>query len=100
MDEAERSPNKNLPTSNVSLSAIQLSLATSVSGLLTSFLGFSDKREKFSEEVSNLVHDKTFVAELSSKINEPLEHESEDEFVNRASDTLRKMLYEKFGIKS
>lgn len=99
MDKAEESPAKALPLSNASLSAIQSSLTLAVGSLLTSFSVSSDKKQKFSEKVSNLVRDEVFISEFSDCIGEPEELEAEDEFVERSSDVLRKMLYDRFGIK-
>jgi len=99
IDEAEESPTKALPSSNISLSAIQTSLTSAVSNLLTPFSVPSDKKQKFSEEVSNLVRDEAFISEFSDRIGLPSEIETEDEFVERGSDVLRKMLYDRFGIK-
>ncbi|KKD39445.1 MAG: hypothetical protein WAN66_27205 [Limnoraphis robusta] len=99
MDEAKKLPNKALPTSNLSISAIQGSLQSAVSVQLAPFLFPQDKAEKFSEQVSNLVQDKAFISKFSDSIGEPLENETEDEFVERSSNILRKMLYKKFGIK-
>jgi hypothetical protein len=62
-------------------------------------LNSNDEKQKFSEKVANLVQDEVFLSEFSDRIGEPLEHESEDEFVKRGSETLRQMLYDKFGIK-
>jgi len=39
------------------------------------------------------------ISKFSDSIGEPLENETEDEFVERSSNILRKMLYQKFGIK-
>ena len=99
MDEAEESPTEALPSSDISLSAIQTSLTSAVSNLLTPFPVPSDKKQKFSEEVSNLVQDEAFISEFSDRIGLPAEIETEDEFVERGSDVLRKMLYDRFGIK-
>lgn len=99
MDEAKKLPNNTLAISNMSLSAIQLSLKSAVAVHLTPFSFSQDKAEKFSEDVSNLVGDKAFISKFSDSIGEPLENETEDEFVERSSNILRKMLYEKFGIK-
>ncbi|ACK67270.1 hypothetical protein PCC8801_3299 [Rippkaea orientalis PCC 8801] len=99
MDEAEESPTKALPSSNMSLSAIQTSLTSAVSNLLTPFSVPSDKKQEFSEEVSSLVQDEAFISEFSDRIGLPSEIETEDEFVERGSDVLRKMLYDRFGIK-
>lgn len=99
MDEAKESSNKALPSSNITLPAIQSALTGAVSGILAPFSVPSDEQQKFSEEVSSLVQNEAFISEFSDQIGEPLEHESEDEFVRRGSDALRRMLYEKFGIK-
>jgi hypothetical protein len=100
MDEAERSSGKALPSSNTTLPAIQIALTGTVSEILTPFSIPQDEQQKFSEEISTLVQNKAFLSEFGDKIGEPLEYESEDEFVKRSSDTLRQMLYEKFDIKS
>lgn len=99
MDETKKLPNNALTTSNLSLSAIQGSLKLAVGVHLTPFLFSQDKAQKFSEDVSNLVQDKAFLSEFSDSIGEPLENETEDEFVERSSNILRKILYKKFGIK-
>lgn len=100
MDEIEETPAQLLPCSGLTVPGIQLALTTATAKLLTPF-SFSDtEKEKFSEEVSGIIQDKSFLSELSDKINEPLEDESEDDFVKRSSNTLRQMLYKKFNIKS
>jgi len=99
MDEAEESPTKALPLSNTSLSVIQASLTLAVGSLLTPFAVPNDKKQKFSEEASNLVRDEAFISEFSDRIGEPAELETEDEFVERGSNVLRRMLYNRFGIK-
>ncbi len=100
MDKAKESSNKALPSSNITLPAIQSALTGAVNEILAPFSVPSDEQQKFSEEVSSLVQDEAFLSEFSDQIGEPLEHESEDEFVRRSSNALRQMLYEKFGIKS
>lgn len=100
MNEIEESPTKAVPESNTTLPAIQIALTTTVSGLLAPSLISQSEQQKFSEEVSSLVQDKTFLSEFSAEIGEPLENESEDEFVKRGSDKLRQMLYSKFNIRS
>ncbi len=100
MDQAEESPTKALPSSDISLSVIQTSQTLAVSNLLTPFSVPSDKKQKFSEKVSNLVHDEKFISEFSNRIGQPSEMETEGEFVERCSNVLRKMLYDQFGIKT
>ena len=96
MDEVEKSPATD---SNMALSAIQDSLTLAVSSILTPFAIPNDKKQRFSEQASNLVRDQAFISEFSDCIGEPTDLETEDDFVERGSDILRKMLYEKFGIK-
>ena len=56
-------------------------------------------KQKFTEEVAGLVQNDTFLKQFSDKVGAPSEADSEEEFVTRGSDVLKKMLYEKFGIK-
>ncbi len=99
MDEAQKSPDQALVASSVTLANIQNSLMSTIGGILSPIAAADDDKQKFSQEVSNLVKDGTFLSEFSEKIGVPIETESEEEFVNRGSDVLRKMLYKKFGIK-
>lgn len=57
------------------------------------------KEEQFSEELSQLVHSDNFLDELSDKIGQPTEAETEDEFVDRAKTTMRQMLKNKLSKK-
>ena len=98
MDEAEESPTKALWSSD-SILAIQASVTSAVSSLLTPFAVSNDIKQKFAEEAANLVRDEAFISEFSDCIGEPSELETEDKFVERSSDVLRRMLYNRFGIK-
>jgi hypothetical protein len=100
MDEIEESPTQSLPASELTIPAIQMALTAATVGLLTPFSFPDNEKQKFSEEVSSLIQNESFLSELSNQIDEPLENESEDEFVKRSSDALRRMLYDKFNIKS
>lgn len=99
MDDAKKSPDTALLASNMSLSMIQTSLVSTVGNLLSPFFVPSDKKQKFAEEVSNLAQDEEFISEFSNRIGLPSETETEDEFVERSRDVLRRMLYDQFGIK-
>jgi hypothetical protein len=99
MSKAENSPNKVLPSSNTSLSAIETALTSAISNLLISEPVLIDKKQEFLEKVSNQIRDEEFISEFSDCIGLPSEMETEDEFVERSSDVLRKMLYDQFGIK-
>jgi hypothetical protein len=99
MDEAKKSPDKRLPFTHASLVAIQENLAESIRGIVAPFSGSIDERQEFSNQVSSLIQDETFLNEFSDQSGEPLKDESEDEFVERSSNTLRKMLYEKFDVQ-
>jgi hypothetical protein len=98
MDDAEKSSDNALSDLGGSLSAIQFTLTTTIGNLLTPLSAPTEEKQKFSEDVSNLVQDEAFLSELSNRIDEPLEQESEDEFVMRSSNVLRKMLYTRFDI--
>ncbi|OWY68290.1 hypothetical protein B7486_26880 [cyanobacterium TDX16] len=98
MDKAQESPNQNLPASTTTLASLQYSLAAASCIISSPFLSVNEE-QKFSEKVSSLVHDKAFISEFSDRISEPSEQESEDDFIERSSDVLRKMLYKHFGIK-
>lgn len=93
-------PAQTLPGSNITLPAIQSALAGSVMGVLAPFSFSNDERRKFVEEVSNLVQNEAFLSKFGEQIKEPLDNESEDEFVKRASNTLRQMLRDKFRVKN
>lgn len=61
--------------------------------------GHDEEKQKFSKDVEEYVHQKSFLQELSDKIGEPEPNETQEQFVNRASNILRNMLYERFSIK-
>jgi len=99
MNEIKESPNKAFSDPNTTLSTIQSPLELAVIDKLPTWLSISrDEKEKFSKEASNLVQDQAFLSKFSEKIGRPLENESEENFVKRSSDALRRMLYSKFGI--
>ncbi|MEG4506027.1 hypothetical protein QUA81_14675 [Microcoleus sp. F6_B4] len=99
MDEIEQSPTQSLPESDLTLPSLQMALTAGTFLMLTPFSFSNNEKQKFSEEVSSLIHNQSFLSDFSNQIGKPLEQESEDDFVKRASDRLREMLYERFGIK-
>jgi hypothetical protein len=99
MDEIEQSPTQSLPEFDLTLPSLQMALTAGTFLMLTPFSFSNNEKQKFSEEVSSLIQNEFFLSDLSNQIGEPLEQESEDDFVKRASDRLRKMLYDRFGIK-
>jgi hypothetical protein len=99
MDEIEQSPTQSLPESDLTLPSLQMALTAGTFLMLTPFSFSNNEKQKFSEEVSSLIQNEFFLSDLSNQIGEPLEQESEDDFVKRASNRLRKMLYDRFGIK-
>jgi hypothetical protein len=56
----------------------------------------NSEKTKFQQEVGNHVISEDFITELSARINLPKAHESEDEFVARAKQSMRYLLKEKF----
>ncbi len=59
----------------------------------------SDK-EKFAHQVGELVGSEEFVTELSDQIGKPLPGESEDEFVERAKNSMKALLRGKLAGKN
>jgi hypothetical protein len=96
IDELKSSPITSQSYS-LKISEIQQNI-TAVIGLATSSFWGEDKAEKFSKEVSKVVQNELFLAELSNKIGEPLDEESEDDFVLRSTDILKQMLHKKFRL--
>ena len=80
----------------VPMIAIEEPINESISNILD--IGV-DTRNKFSEQLEKHINSEEFIEKLSAAMQEPLENETEEEFVARASDTLRKLLYKKFKIK-
>lgn len=90
-EEKSNSTALSLPETNISNIAI-------VSSALLSYKGLSltkSKAQKFGEEAINIATSDEVINELSDKIGKPLEHESEDEFVIRSKETLKKILRKK-----
>jgi len=78
--------------------------ANSISGLPSNSIAgvtIANKKqiasEKFSNDVSELVHSDDFLEEFSQNIGTPQENESEDEFVNRAKEAMRALLRKKLS---
>jgi hypothetical protein len=99
MDEIKQSPTQSLPESDLTLPSLQMALTAGTFLMLTPFSFSNNEKQKFSEEVSSLIQNQSFLSDFSNQIGEPLEQESEDDFVKCGSNRLREMLYERFGIK-
>ena len=54
--------------------------------------------EEFSQKVSDYASSEEVISTLSDEIGTPKEHESEDEFVDRAKTTLKNILRKKFRL--
>lgn len=84
-------------------SAVMEGLTSSVNRLATSAsiisLSKSDKKE-FADQVGDLVESEEFVTELSDQIGKPQPGESEDEFVERAKNAMKKLMRAKLAGKS
>jgi hypothetical protein len=70
--------------------AIQVSAATENIVALAAIP--SDKRENFGQIAADIVTSEEFIDELSKKVGEPRERETEDQFVARAKGELVKIL--------
>lgn len=60
--------------------------------------GHQKSIQKFSQDVSHYATSQEVIAEFSSEIGPPHEHESEDQFVARAKERLKKMLKRRFRV--
>lgn len=63
--------------------------------LLSGALTNHSEEAKFSHQVAEIVSDERFISELSVEVDKPKFDESEDEFINRAKDSLRELLQRK-----
>ncbi|MBD2445866.1 hypothetical protein H6G76_01600 [Nostoc sp. FACHB-152] len=61
-------------------------------------LANTQKAEEFSKGVANYATSDEVISSLSEKIGKPRDNETEQEFVERASQTLREILKKKFKI--
>ena len=87
---SQHSEDKTMSTVAASISSV-MGLASAMGGISLS----KNQQDEFSNKVSSLTHSEEFIGELSSTIGEPLSNESEDEFVNRAKDAMKKLLQQK-----
>lgn len=77
----------------------EASLAISSTLLSTEMSVTKKQANKFSSEVMEISTSDKVINELSEKVGTPLESETEDEFVQRASSALKKILMSKLGNK-
>jgi hypothetical protein len=103
----EATTNLETSLSTSSPSALSYSIQTNVSAIITNvsffpLTGFNtslkDAEKKFSKEVAQCATSNEVVDAVSDGIGEPKPYETEEEFVERASDVLRKILREKFNV--
>ena len=99
MNEIKNSSHQNLQSSSINLPEIQKNLAFGIAAAISPLSFGKNEKEQFSEEVSNLIQDESFISEFSDEIGKPLENESEEDFIKRSSLKLKQMLYTKFNIK-
>jgi hypothetical protein len=84
------SPQQSIDTTSIKLVNI-LTTSHKVGDIILT----NDKKQKFAEQVSQLAHSEDFIQTLSDTIGTPKSNESEDEFVERAKDTMRVILRKK-----
>jgi hypothetical protein len=87
------------PSIQKSIATISGSIVGSLSAInAVAVQSFSEsEKEKFANEASSLAHSEDFIQEFSSIIEAPKKEETEDEFVKRAKNAMRKLLSEKLG---
>jgi len=90
---------------DISLSTVQASIAAatkiSIIPIAATLFGIADtqtKVDKFSKEVSKYATSKELISSVSKEIGEPQQTETEEEFIERASNTLRNFLKKKFKV--
>lgn len=94
---AQNEGSKSAVTTAIS-NILSIGLVTnSINGLLSNSNKKEMAAEKFSNDVSELVHSDEFLDEFSEKVGVPKKNESEDEFVNRAKETMRALLKKKLS---
>lgn len=93
-----------------SVEALQAATAVSVTGFISTnivgtalgaAMGFNNnpkKAEQFSQQVTEYATNDEVITVLSQEIGEPKANETEDQFVERASESLRSILRKKFGV--
>lgn len=86
-----------LPAASVKAATLESLAALSVPGGLLA--GWSDhQRERFAEQVTEAATSDAVIAQVSAEIGEPLPSETEEQFVDRASSALRRVLYDLFDL--
>lgn len=102
-----KTKNPGEPSGSTAIAAVSSAVArglTSSSDVLTVTTGTiewtNSEKEKFAHQVGELVGSDGFVTELSDKIGKPLPGESEDEFVERAKNAMKKLLSAKLSGKN
>lgn len=89
----KRSENTSLVT--LTTSAVAKRISSGIVTIATSNSWTASDTSKFSSQAAELVTNEKFLDELESKIGDPKENESEDEFVARSKEQMRKLLKSK-----
>ena len=95
------------PSGSTAIAAVSSAVARGLTSspdvltITTSTTAWSNSdKEKFAHQVGELVGSEEFVTELSDQIGKPLPGESEDEFVVRAKNAMKKLLSAKLSGKN
>lgn len=86
-EENKQSLSGILPGSN-----IRSAIAQVASSSLLAMGVSQESLDRFSDEVSKVATSDSFISEVSEKIGSPAPGETEDDFVNRAKEIMRKAL--------
>lgn len=86
----------NLPAELVKNSSIAISNTILKSDLTLT----KDQADEFSSKVIEIAFSKEVIDELSTKIGKPTAQETEAEFIQRSSNTLKSILLSKFNVKT
>ena len=85
-------------TSDILLESIADIAFLGILGPVRHIGGHKKAIQEFSQDVSHYATSQEAIAEFSGEIGPPHEYESEDQFVTRAKQTLKKMLKRRFRV--
>jgi hypothetical protein len=85
-------------SSSIQDSVTAIGVASAASFILNGFNTSLEEAEKFSREVAQYATSEELISAVSNGVGEPQPNETEEEFVERASNVLRRILREKFKV--
>lgn len=93
LERAKKQKNSSIPL--LSSKVLANSILKGINNSLTQLS--NDEAEEFSHKISDLATSDETINELSNEVGAPKDHETEDEFVERAKSALAKILKRKLS---